>query len=105
MGNISWTGERPIAGWIGTFDTFSIGDEKIGHVPLTIADLYRGDKVDELGSSLFHTELPDTLVLGIDFFRAHRILVLPRKSKMVFTYEGGPVFRTKLDEHGSGTSK
>lgn len=30
--------------------------------------------------------------LGLDFLRAHRVLVDNATRKMVFTYEGGPVF-------------
>jgi len=37
------------------------------------------------------------MLLGMDFFMAHRILVMPSKRKMVFTYNGGTVFRTKTE--------
>jgi hypothetical protein len=36
--------------------------------------------------------LPDVL-LGIDFLLAHRFVILPREHQMLFTYNGGAVFR------------
>lgn|SRR6185437_13279992 len=93
-GHISWIGAQPMEDWIGTFDTLSIGSETISHVPLIIADLYR---VAEPGSLLTHKQSADTMLLGMDFFMAHRILVMPSKRKMVFTYNGGTVFRTKTE--------
>jgi hypothetical protein len=34
-----------------------------------------------------------TMLLGMDFLRAHRVLIDNATRKMVFTYEGGPVFQ------------
>jgi hypothetical protein len=33
------------------------------------------------------------MLLGMDFLRAHRVLIDNATRKMVFTYEGGPVFQ------------
>lgn len=93
-GHISWIGAQPMDDWLGTFDTLSIGSETMSHVPLIIADLY---KVAEPASLLTRQQSPDTMLLGMDFFMAHRMLVMPDKRKMVFTYNGGPVFRTKIE--------
>jgi len=98
VGRATGIGGEQVSDWVGTFDTFSIGDETIGHVPLTIADMFGADKVAEVGSRLSRSidNLP-TMLVGIDFFMAHRMLVMPQQRKMVFTYNGGPVFRTKVD--------
>jgi hypothetical protein len=33
------------------------------------------------------------LLLGFDFFLAHRIIVLFNEGKLMFTYNGGPIFQ------------
>jgi hypothetical protein len=35
------------------------------------------------------------MLLGMDFLRAHRVLIDNATRKMVFTYEGGPVFQIR----------
>lgn len=85
---------REIDSWAGTFATFAIGDETIRHVKLQISDLFGNDRVTELGSHIPHMApgLP-SMLLGSDFFLAHRILVLFGARKLLFTYNGGPVFQ------------
>jgi Aspartyl protease/TPR repeat len=59
------------------FSRFKIGDEEIRNVQLRIAD-FGMPNID--------------MVLGADFFLAHRIYVANNQQKMYFTYNGGPVF-------------
>jgi hypothetical protein len=79
--------------WVGTFATFALGDEGIKNVPLLISDLFRADRYAQSGSRTPRQleDLPSMLV-GCDFFLAHRILVLSKQHKLVFTYNGGPIF-------------
>jgi tetratricopeptide (TPR) repeat protein/predicted aspartyl protease len=70
-------GQRGAQAWIGSFDSFKIGDEEIKHTQLRFGDL----------------SLPDAdMLLGADFFLSHRVYVASSQRKLYFTYNGGPVF-------------
>jgi hypothetical protein len=56
-------------------ETFAIGDELIRDPALRKADLGRRD-----------------MLLGLDFLRAHRVLVAHSQRRVYFTYSGGRVF-------------
>jgi predicted aspartyl protease len=93
----------PIPTWLGTFASFAIGEEQIRNVSLQIADLFGRDTYVPLGSHLHRqvTGLP-SLLIGCDFFLAHRMLVLPGARKLLFTYNGGPVFQVTVAGTGAG---
>lgn len=82
-------GPRPVQSWLASFDSFSIGDETIRHMPMRVADLFGADKSVELGSRVPRSVggLP-TMLIGCDFFLTHRLLVLKRERKLLFTYNG-----------------
>lgn len=63
--------------YITRFSRFKIGDEEIRNVQVRIADFGMAN-ID--------------MLLGADFFLAHRIYVANNQQKMYFTYNGGPVF-------------
>lgn len=63
--------------YIARFTRFKIADEEIRNVQVRIAD-FGMPAVD--------------MMLGADFFLAHRIYVANGQQKMYFTYNGGPVF-------------
>jgi predicted aspartyl protease len=86
---------KPLESWLGTFATLSIGDEAMRNVKLRIADLFTADAFEETGSHVRHSVegLPSMLV-GCDFFLSHRLLVLAKERKLLFTYSGGPVFES-----------
>jgi predicted aspartyl protease len=92
-GMLYGVGAHPVESWVGSFDSFSIGDETIRHVPMQIADLFGADKAVHLGSRIAKDVggLP-TMLIGCDFFLAHHVLVLSRQRKLLFTYNGGAVF-------------
>jgi hypothetical protein len=94
-GKVTGLAGNPIEAWIGTFGMFALGDESVRNVKLQIADLFTADTQETTGSHIRqHVEgLPEMLV-GADFFRTHRILVLFAEHKLVFTYNGGPIFQT-----------
>jgi predicted aspartyl protease len=93
-GAVAGIAARPIESWIGTFASFSIGDESMRNVQLQIADMFSADTTQELGSRL-HRPLEDSpsMLVGCDFFLSHRILVLAKEHTLLFTYNGGPVFQ------------
>jgi hypothetical protein len=56
-------------------------------------DLYKGQTYMSIGSRLSKSvETEHPMLLGVDFLRAHRVLVSHSQHKMYFTYLGGPVF-------------
>jgi len=92
---ITGMGVKSLESWVGRFQTFSLGNETINNVQLRIAELGKNMKKEALGSrvQVSAAEAPDML-LGADFLHAHRLLIDNATRKVVFTYEGGPVFQT-----------
>ncbi len=75
--------------------TFALGDETINNTQLQVAELDKYQKIQTIRSRIpvaAPVSAPPML-LGLDFLRAHRVLVDNATRKMVFTYEGGPVFQ------------
>jgi predicted aspartyl protease/tetratricopeptide (TPR) repeat protein len=71
---------RPAATWSAPFDRVALGTEAVLHTRLRITQ----------------TRLAgDDMLLGADFFLAHRIYVSRRQHRIYFTYNGGPVFRLR----------
>jgi predicted aspartyl protease len=88
--------KRTLESWVGQFESFTIGNERIRNPNIRFADLWKHATYTETGSRL-PTRLagqPDIL-LGADFLRAHRVLVARSQRKMYFTYAGGTVFPSK----------
>jgi len=86
-------GRRRLDSWIGQFESFTVGNERIRNPKIRFADLWRNMAYTETGSRL-PTRLagqPDML-LGADFLRDHRVLVSRSQRKMYFTSAGGTVF-------------
>jgi len=86
---------RPLASWVRTFPSLSLGDnETVQNVKLRVADLFGGSPSVGLRSHVLGigNEMP-ALLLGFDFFLAHRIIVLFNEGKLMFTYNGGPIFQ------------
>ena len=56
-------------------------------------DVFKHDRVDKTGSYIPQSvfQEPD-LIIGADFFRAHRIFLANSQGKLYFTYSGGPIF-------------
>jgi tetratricopeptide (TPR) repeat protein len=65
--------------WLAPFADIKIGDEEVKNSRLFIGNL--GIDTD--------------MLVGVDFFRSHRVLVSNSQHKMYFTYSGGPVFNMK----------
>jgi len=76
-GFVGGIGARGAQTWLGTFDSFKIGDEEVHHAKLRFGDL----------------SLPDAdMLVGSDFFLSHHVYVATSQHKLYFTYNGGPVF-------------
>jgi len=91
-GPIIGNGPKPEDSWVGRFDSFAFGDEKIAHVSVRIAQVMRGMSYTETGSNMvLHLEGPSMFV-GDDFLRAHRVFVDNEDHLILFSYQGGPVF-------------
>ena len=91
-------GPRPIPAWIATFKSFSIGDETIGNAKLRMSDLFVYSKVKSLGSNVpYEVGSESKMLIGLDFFKAHRVLISQSRHKMYFTYSGGRIFDTRAE--------
>ena len=66
--------------WLAPFSSFKIGDEEIRNFKLFIGDM----------------QLDRDMLLGADFFLAHRVFISNSQHKIYFTYNGGPVFDMKM---------
>lgn len=91
IGAINFGGPREA--WMGTFDSFAIGDEEIKNVKLPFASLFNDMKLATTGT-LIGKKVDDipSVLLGLDFLRAHRVLIANSQGKMYFTFNGGTVF-------------
>jgi tetratricopeptide (TPR) repeat protein/predicted aspartyl protease len=70
-------GTRALRTWTGTFNRLEIGGEAIPSPRIRFSE----------------AELSDAdMLIGADFFLTHRVYVANDAAKMLFTYEGGPVF-------------
>ena len=91
---ISGIAAKPLQSSLADFASLSIGDESIHNVKLRIADLFGRDTAIETGSHIPKpVEGSAKMLIGGDFFRSHRVLVVPQQHKLLLTYEGGPIFQ------------
>jgi len=87
-------GSRQVDSWIGTFQTFTIGNETIWDTPIRFADLFKDATVAVAGSLVSRPiDAVHSMLLGFDFLRAHRLLIAHSQGRIYFTYAGGPVFQ------------
>jgi predicted aspartyl protease len=87
-------GRRSLPSWIADVQSFKVGDESINDTQLRVAELGKYQTMARIGSRIpVATGTEPTMLLGMDFLRAHRLLIDNATRKMVFTYEGGPVFQ------------
>ena len=91
-GAIVGAGPKNEESWVGRFDSFAFGEEKIAHVSVRVAQIMRGRSYTEIGSNMLrHIEGP-AMFVGDDFLRAHRVFVDNEDHLILFSYQGGPVF-------------
>jgi predicted aspartyl protease len=81
---------------VAVFPTFTIGQEQIQNVKLRIADLFGGNRETVTGSLIpVDTMNAPDLIIGADFFLAHRVYLARSQGKVYFTYYGGTIFQTE----------
>lgn len=75
-------GEGHFKAWTGDFGSVALGGETVLHNRLGVSDFDARDF---------------DMLMGIDFFLSHRIYVSMDRSRMFFTYNGGPVFARNVE--------
>lgn len=92
-------GQRRVCYGVGSFKSFAFDQEAVKDVKISVADLFKYNKGTRLGSRLAEDVMdnPDML-LGADFFLAHRVLVSHSQRRVYVTYSGGPLFATDRAE-------
>lgn len=78
LGAVTGFGKKTHESWVGRFDSLDVGGEVIKNARLAISDIKLAGDAD--------------LLLGVDFFLAHRMYVAAKQHVLWFTYNGGPVF-------------
>ncbi len=87
-------GPRTEQSWVGRFDSLAVGDEKLSNIHLQVMDFTRGMTQTRTGMLLpYRLESTPYLFIGADFFHAHRVFIDNKDHLILFSYEGGPVFR------------
>ena len=84
-GKATGVGAGRVDEWNATFDTVDLGGETIRHNRLSVAEFDMGQD----------------MLVGIDFFLAHRIYISKKQARMFFTYNGGPVFALNVGARAS----
>ncbi|WP_158913791.1 pepsin/retropepsin-like aspartic protease family protein [Caulobacter sp. S45] len=86
-------GAHSVDSSVYVFDTVGIGDETIKNTRMRVADLFRYNTIEKAGTHLGRdtSDRPRALI-GLDFFRSHRVMISPSHNKIYFSYIGGPVF-------------
>ena len=87
-------GSKSIPSWMGPFQSFTIGNETIRDTQIRFADVFGNASYVALGSRIpVKIAWMQSMLLGVDFLRSHRVLVAHSQQKIYFTYSGGPVFQ------------
>jgi predicted aspartyl protease len=87
-------GPRPTQSWMAHFDSLALGDERLSNVRLQVMN-FAGAMVQPETGTLIPRQLESRpyLFIGADFFHAHRVFIDNKDHLVLFSYEGGPVFR------------
>jgi hypothetical protein len=94
-GRVRGGGRLEFDSWIANFNTFTIGNETIRDVALRFSDFRRDAWYTQTGSHVPTKVMASfSMLLGVDFIRAHRVMVAHSQRKLYFTHTGGPVFET-----------
>ena len=88
-GQMGGMGTGRVDAWIAPLKRFALGGESVTDVRMRIAEFPDGDF---------------DMLLGIDFFLAHRIYVSKSLRRMYFTHNGGPVFALSRVETTPGVA-
>jgi predicted aspartyl protease len=96
VGRSRGLGTKSVDTWIGPIDTFTIGNENIRDTAILFGDLFKDATYTPTGSYLPRQVAGlQQMLLGVDFLRAHRVLIAHSQRKLYFSYVGGPVFQPR----------
>jgi predicted aspartyl protease len=102
---VAGIGRRSLPTWIVDVQSFKLGDESINNTQLRVAQLGKYQTMERIGTRIpVVAGTEPTMLLGMDFLRAHRVLIDNATRKMVFTYEGGPVFQISKPAESNAAS-
>ena len=96
MGSSIGIGSTTVAVYGASFQSFAIGNETIRDAMILFGNTGTDSSHTSAGSIIRYTMGQRTgMILGVDFLKAHRVLVAHSRRKIYFTYIGGPVFEKK----------
>lgn len=102
VGQIHGLGALAVDAYSAVFPTLTLGDEKITNARLEIADMMGWRKEAQLGSRIataVEDDLEPQMLVGADFFLAHRVYVARSQGLIYFSYLGGPIFADPRHRH------
>ena len=73
-------------------DTLSVGGEVVQHPRIRVSNMFAHAVYERTGRLTGERADTPDMLLGLDWVRAHRLLVAPDQNMVYFTYAGGPVF-------------
>lgn len=104
-GRIVGIGRGSLETWIADVQTFTLGDETIKNTQLRVAEMGKYRTTMRIGSRIPVAVAGEPeMLLGLDFLRAHHIIVDNPMHKVVFSYEGGPIFEAREPREPNGAS-
>lgn len=93
LGNMTGIGKHRVKAWIGSFDSFTIGDETTKNAKIGMMDLWGALKSDRNNmAAVEYADQQPEMILGADFLHAHHVLLALSQRRMYFSYLGGSVF-------------
>jgi predicted aspartyl protease len=92
IGQIRGIGGAPVDAWLATFPSFTLDQETIKPAKLLFHRVAR--IMPGVGSHIDQAILRIQMILGLDFIRAHRVLISNSQQKVYFTYAGGAAFQS-----------
>jgi predicted aspartyl protease len=93
MGKSSGLGGKILPVWSAAFQSFTIGKETIKDPRIQFSELFRDANYASIGSHIpTKVDGLQQMLLGVDFLRAHRVLVAHSQLRIYFTRNGGPLF-------------
>ena len=92
-GKLVGIGEKSVDVWIGPLKSFTVADETISDLTIRFADLYKHVTYNFTGSHTPYKVYPEpSILLGVDFLSAHRVLVAHSQRKIYLTAAAGTTF-------------
>jgi predicted aspartyl protease len=93
VGSVIGVGRKSVPVYSAPLQSFAIGNETIRDTTISFGDIGTDASRVMDGSSIrYRVGTPTGMLLGVDFLKAHRVLVAHSQRKIYFTYVGGPVF-------------